>query len=236
MTWYQEWFGQEYLELYAHRDEGEARRQVEFFRRRVGAIGGPVLDLACGSGRHLAELRANGYSAVGLDLSWVLLRTARERESGLRLARADMRRLPFCDGSVNGLVNFFTSFGYFDNEDDNAGVVREMTRVLSPGAPFLFDFMNAQRELRGLVKHETKELDGQRVTIQRWFEPESRTFNKRIAIEGRSFIERVRAYELDEIQRLFTESGLVVETVHGDFDGAPFHDDSPRLIIVGVCR
>ena len=67
MTWYQEWFGEEYLELYAHRDEEEARQQVAFFARICGALNGPVLDLACGMGRHVQELEALNYHAVGCD-------------------------------------------------------------------------------------------------------------------------------------------------------------------------
>lgn len=236
MTWYQEWFGQEYLELYSHRNDEEARLQVEFFRSRVGAVPGPVLDLACGSGRHLAELRSRGYHAVGLDLSWVLLSTARDRDPELPLARADMRRLPFCDHSIAGLVNFFTSFGYFDNEDDNLEVVREMSRVLLKNAPFLFDFMNVHRELDRLVATETRVLEGQEVTIERWFDSTSGTLNKRIRMGGRSFIERVRGYELDEVTALFTAGGLRIESVHGDFDGAPFDRESPRLIVIGERR
>ena len=68
MTWYREWFGEEYLELYAHRDEEEARQQVRFFRAQCGMLKGPVLDLACGKGRHVSELLAAGYRVVGCDL------------------------------------------------------------------------------------------------------------------------------------------------------------------------
>ena len=75
MTWYQEWFGEEYLELYAHRDENEARQQVAFFREQCGHIDGEVLDLACGMGRHIQELQTLGYRAIGCDLSYTLLRT-----------------------------------------------------------------------------------------------------------------------------------------------------------------
>lgn len=236
MTWYQEWFGEEYLELYAHRDDREAQLQVEFFHHRVGSIDGAVLDLACGSGRHLAELRARGYSAVGLDLSPVLLAAARARDASLPLLRADMRQLPFCDRSISGLVNFFTSFGYFDNEDDNVEVVREMTRVLDSGAPFLFDFMNEGREKRRLVPRETVTRDGEEVQIERWYESSSRTFNKRIRIGNRSFVERVRGYDMDEVLTLFAATGLGVESVAGDFHGAPFGEDSPRLIVLGKRR
>ena len=63
------------------------------------------------------------------------------------VVRADMRTLPFCDGTLAGLVNFFTSFGYFETEEENLQVVREMSRVLEPDAPFLFDYLNVHREL-----------------------------------------------------------------------------------------
>ena len=75
MTWFHEWFGAEYLELYSHRDDDEAKQQVAFFREHCGSVHGPLLDLACGKGRHIAELRAEGYRAAGCDLSFVLLRT-----------------------------------------------------------------------------------------------------------------------------------------------------------------
>ena len=236
MTWYQEWFGEEYLDLYAHRDEREAKLQVEFLHKAIGHIEGAVLDLACGSGRHLAELRARGYAAVGLDLSLVLLRSAQRREGSLPVARGDMRRLPFCDRSFAGLVNFFTSFGYFENEDDNAGVVREMSRVLERRAPFLFDYMNMSRELTNLVPREAKETEGGTVVIERWFDQPTRTFNKRIQIGQRRFFERVRGYGVDEISVLFTANGLAIESIYGDFEGNPWSDDSPRLIVIGERR
>jgi len=233
MTWYQEWFGEEYLDLYSYRDEEEARRQVDFFSSRIGPILRPVLDLACGSGRHLQELHNCGYQAFGCDLSYVLLRTA-IRDSDASVARSDMRRLPFADGSFGGLVNFFTSFGYFETEEDNLEVVREMSRVLASGAPFLFDYLNVPRELKRLVPREVKKTATGEVVIERWFDSTRRTFNKRITIGSRSFLERVRAYELDEISVLFAASGFALHGVFGDFDGRSFDVEAARLIVVGA--
>src|SRR5438132_10679889 len=142
MAWYQEWFGEEYLELYAHRDEAEARDQVEFFQQQCGTVRGEVLDLACGMGRHMTILNAAGYRAVGCDLSFTLLRTGIKEYGPMPVARADMRSLPYCSGSFGGLVNFFTSFGYFATEEENGRVVDEMARVLADGAVFLFDYLN----------------------------------------------------------------------------------------------
>ncbi len=233
MAWYQEWFGEEYLELYAHRDEEEARRQVTFFRTQVGAIDGPILDLACGMGRHLQELSIAGYHAVGCDLSYTMLRTGIVEYGPMAVARADMRELPFCDDSFAGLVNFFTSFGYFAEEDENLQVVREMARVMSPGAAFVFDYLNVHRELERLVQKETRETPTGAVHIVRWFDSSDRSFNKRITIGHKRYLERVRGYDLDEISAMFTSCGMLIRAAFGDFDGSKFHEDSPRLILVG---
>ncbi len=236
MTWYQEWFGEEYLDLYSYRDEEEARHHIQFFQEHIGPVTGPVLDLACGSGRHLQELSSAHYEAVGCDLSHVLLRTASEGPSLTRLVRADMRKLPFANESFGALVNFFTSFGYFEHEDDNADVVAEMCRVLRPRSPFLFDYLNVHRELRGLVQREERACESGVVRIERWFDAASRTFNKRITLGPKRFLERVRGYDLEEITAMFTGGGLAIRHLFGDFDGSPFTSESPRMIIIGVRR
>ena len=230
MTWFHEWFGEEYLALYSHRDDDEARQQVVFFKEHCGAVRGPLLDLACGKGRHIAELRAAGYGAVGCDLSFTLLRTGRAEYGPLPVARADMRALPFCTASFAGLVSFFTSFGYFSVEEENVAVVREMARVLEKGAVFLFDYLNLHRELEKLVQRETR---GD-VTIERWFDSQDRSFNKRITIGQKRYLERVRGYDLDEISMMFTTAGLTIRAAFGDFLGAPFEMSSPRLIVLGT--
>ncbi|MGK2857356.1 MAG: class I SAM-dependent methyltransferase [Thermoanaerobaculia bacterium] len=233
MTWYREWFGEDYLELYSYRDAEEARQQTAFFRDLFGELDGTVLDLACGMGRHVDELRRLGYSVCGCDLSYVLLRHGIGKHGAMPLVRADMRALPFRTESFAGLVNFFTSFGYFESLEEDAQTLGEMRRVLRPGAPVLFDYLNVRRELERLVEREERKVDGEHVLIERWFDAVSSTFNKRITMGGRRFIERVRGYDVVEMQRLFDEAGFAIRNVFGDFAGAPFTDDSPRLIISG---
>lgn len=234
MTWYREWFGEEYLELYSHRDEHEARKQVAFFASQFGPIRGPVLDLACGMGRHINELATAGYHAVGCDLSYTLLWTGRGEYGSMPLARADMRQLPFCSGSFAALVNFFTSFGYFATEEENSAVVSEMARVLEPGAPFLFDYLNVHRELEKLVQRETRQAPMGEVVIERWFDSSDRSFNKRITIGQKRYLERVRGYDLDEISKMFTSCNLSIRSAYGDFEGNAYTTSSPRLILVGT--
>jgi len=234
MTWYQEWFGEEYLELYSHRDEREAQQQATFVQSQFGSVHGGILDLACGRGRHMSELAARGYSTIGCDLSYTLLRSGRGEYGAMPMARADMRALPFRNSTFGGLVNFFTSFGYFATEDENVEVVREMSRVLSKRAVFLFDYLNVHRELDKLVQRETRTTPMGDVLIERWFDPSDRSFNKRITIGQRRYLERVRGYDLDEISMMFSSCNLSMRAAFGDFDGSQFTKESPRLILVGM--
>ncbi|MDQ6799872.1 MAG: class I SAM-dependent methyltransferase [Acidobacteriota bacterium] len=233
MAWFQEWFGEEYLELYAYRDSTEAKQQVAFFCSRFREIGGPVLDLACGTGRHVSELQVAGYRAVGCDLSFILLQSGRSEYGPMPLVRADMRDLPFRNASFAGLVNFFTSFGYFSAEEENAQVVQEMSRVMRRRGVFLFDYLNVAHELQRLADRERRPTPIGDVTIERWYDASGRSFNKRITIGRKRYLECVRGYDLDEITAMFTASGLVIEDAFGDFDGSTYRPSSPRLILVG---
>ncbi|HEV3457448.1 MAG TPA: class I SAM-dependent methyltransferase [Thermoanaerobaculia bacterium] len=159
MAWYKEWFGEEYLGLYSHRDEQEAEAHIDFVER---VLGEPrpraVLDLACGAGRHTAVLRRRGYRTLGVDLSLTLLAHARR----LPCVAGDMRCLPFRAGGFDWVLNFFTSFGYFETERENFQVLEEIVRVLAPCGRFLIDIMNTANTLRHLQPREVQRLDGRR--------------------------------------------------------------------------
>ncbi len=238
MAWYKEWFGQDYLELYAHRDVEEAERHADFVEKvLVDGSGGSrpraVLDLASGAGRHTAALRARGYRTLGLDLSLTLL----TQPPPLPRVAGDIRELPFADASFDWVLNFFTSFGYFDNERENFRVLEEIARVLTPGGRFLIDLFNRDRVIAGLVPTETLELNGGVAEIERWFDQRTERVNKRIRIRAggdeRSFVESVRAYSEQEVTIGLRWAGLEHDQLYGDFDGTPFGPGSARLILVG---
>src|SRR6185436_11952805 len=71
--WFEQWFGEEYLRLYPHRDEQDAADAVALVARITPLAGRRVLDLGCGTGRHAIHLAGHGARVVGLDLSRALL-------------------------------------------------------------------------------------------------------------------------------------------------------------------
>jgi len=241
--WYRAWFGEEYLALYPHRDEDEARAGVELVLSTQGQPYGWVLDLACGAGRHLVEFQRRGCTAVGLDLSADLLRRARQSHPELRLVRGDMRDLPFGTGGFALVTNFFTSFGYFAEPEDDRRVLEETRRVLRSGGRFALDFLNAERVKRGLVAEDERQLGDRRVRQRRRLEDGGRVVVKEIEIlepgraePARAFHERVRLYSPAELDALFEAAGLRSEHRFGDYSGAPYAPDSPRCILLGSAR
>jgi SAM-dependent methyltransferase len=241
--WYASWFGEEYLALYPDRDDLEAQRQAQFAFGLLGPYAakarGGILDLACGTGRHAVVLARHGTPVTGLDLSTTLLARARARRSDPApgFVRADMRRLPFARGSFGAVVNFFTSFGYFDDAADDVRVVSEIGRVLAPGGAFLSDVFNASRVLATLVSREEKTVAGERVSIRRRYDSSTRRIEKEITMgtgpQARTFRERVRVYLRDELEALHGDACLSVTAAFGDFDGSPFDPRrSPRLILL----
>ena len=95
MAWYKEWFGAEYLELYSHRDQGEAEAHVDFVVEVFSELQPrAVLDLASGAGRHTQALRRRKIRALGVDLSLTSLERATPptQRSGRHVLPAFLRR------------------------------------------------------------------------------------------------------------------------------------------------
>ncbi len=232
--WFEDWFGEEYLALYEHRDLQEAREAVQLVARRTGApSAAPVLDLACGAGRHQRMLADAGWWPVGLDLSPSLLRTARAAERAAALVRADMRTLPFATGSFALVVNLFTSFGYFQEDHQHERVIAEVSRVTRRGGWFVLDYLHATHVRRTLIARDVRTVGAMVVEQEREITPDGRFVRKTITLGelGRTFVERVRLFEPAELVGLCTGAGFAVETIAGDYTGASLDVTSPRVIL-----
>lgn len=234
MEWFEEWFGEEYLRLYPHRDDAEAERAVGLILRTVPfRPGWRVLDVACGAGRHARAFHSAGARCVGVDLSQTLLRLARQ-VTAAPLVRADMRWLPIRPGSMDLTVNLFTSFGYFDRDAEHTAALVEMIATVRAGGWFVIDFLNPAAVRRQLVPEETLEVAGSTVRVSRSVSPDGRYVCKSIrAAEGRHYRERVRLFEPHQMSDMLEAAGVAVRHRFGDYDATPLTSKSPRTILVG---
>lgn len=230
--WFQEWFGEEYLQLYPHRDETDAERLVALIERTLPDLAhGPVLDICCGAGRHARAFRDHGFRPIGVDLSAHLLERARE-VAGVPLVRADMRALPFRRDSIELAVNLFTSFGYFEHDHEHLGALRQMLESVRPGGWFVIDYLNTAQVVATLVAREETVLGELPVVIERWLHDGGRFVVKTITtLDGRQFLERVRLYPVDELTAMIGAAGGRVQHQFGTYDGGVVESGAPRVIL-----
>jgi len=230
--WYDAAFEAGYLELYPHRDLAAARAEVAGLVAR--GVGGPVLDLGCGSGRHLLALRERGLDAVGLDRSRALLERAPACLAG-RLARGDFRALPLRARSFRSVLSLFSSFGYFDDAG-NARVLSEIARVLAPDGLTVLDLMNPERVRATLVPETCTRRSGIELFEERALESGGKRVVKNVLVRAadgseRRWREDVRLYESGELAELLPAAGLSLLRIEGDFDGRSFESGSARQIV-----
>jgi SAM-dependent methyltransferase len=224
--WFRDWFDKDYAAVYGHRDAQEAETAVAMALAAAPVLGsGPVLDLGCGAGRHLAALRRSNPRAFGLDLSRDLLALAPE---DLRpwLLRGDMRRLPVRPGSLSGICLWFTPFGYF-SDAENRDLLRHLRALLRADGILLLDYLNAEQVRRTLVPEDTVRRGGFEVHSRRSVEADRVV--KRMTLtdletgQRREATESVRLYDPADLRTMAAECGLAVAREAGDYTGAPFN-------------
>ncbi|HZH87368.1 MAG TPA: class I SAM-dependent methyltransferase [Brumimicrobium sp.] len=235
--WFKTWFDTTYYHiLYQNRNFTEAER---FISNLLGHLKLPdqtnCLDLACGKGRHAVFLNKNGLKVTGVDLSLNSINEAKPFENeSLSFDVHDMREV-YKENTYDIVFNLFTSFGYFDNYEDNLKVLNSVNTMLVADGKLVIDFMNADFVLNNLVKEEVKTMDGIDFHITRTYDGKHIYKNINFVDEGEefSFQEKVQAIKKDEFESLLEKAGFNILDVFGDFSLAPFNKDkSDRLIII----
>jgi SAM-dependent methyltransferase len=238
--WYEDWFDEDYLELYADRDEAEARHFVQTIWSRLGLKPGiHIADLPCGPGRHSKTFAELGAQVTGLDLSWVMIDHAEKLAANLiprpRFLKGDLRVLPFAS-EFDLVVNLFTSFGYFEDEPNNEQVFSELSRVLIPSGTLLIDVINPPWLLDHFTPENLIKTSSLEAVIHKELIHGGRRITKQIHLthngESRDIVEAVNLYDTEDLNSLAARHGLVPFDLWGNYDGAPYTENSPRLVFL----
>lgn len=237
--WFDSWFESPwYMRLYRHRTSQEAQKAVRLVLDVAGIDrGARILDLCCGYGRHAMALAEAGFHVTGLDNSHYLIDRAREvfPHPNVQYVVGDMRG-PYPHPPYDAIVNFFTSFGYFDDHNEHQHVFNTMAKHLVSGGRAIVDVFNADRVRQTLMPESIEMIDGVTIIQERWIEEPY--VRKRITINNpcsteQTYEERVWLYGCDELVAMMTTAGLTVRQAYGAYDGSPFNSEtSERCILI----
>lgn len=238
--WFKDWFNtEEYLFVYRNRNEKDAKKLVDLILKNTNLKkNSKVLDLACGSGRHSIFFALYGFDVTAVDLSENLLKVARASAQAanvdVRFIQADMRH--FCvDEKFNLIVNLFTSFGYFEKDEENFRLFDHVKNELAVNGYFVLDYFNRNYIENNLVK-SSEDIVGDTKIVQERSIVGNRVV-KKIKISknsvDKSFMENVRMYSKAEIEEELQRRNLKIKNIFGDFEGNSFDiDKSKRIIII----
>lgn len=145
--WWRRIFNSMYLRTDADvvDDKEITRSEVKLFSTILNVSkDSAILDLACGQGRHSIEMAHQGFTNItGLDRSHYLIRKAKSviQQEGLKITfkEGDARKLPFATDTFDVVMILGNSFGYFESNEDDMMILKEVFRVLKPEGTFLID-------------------------------------------------------------------------------------------------
>lgn len=235
-NWFTSWFDTTYYHtLYKDRNDTEAQLFMDNITQYLNLPdNAKILDLACGKGRHSVYLNQLGFDVTGADLSENSILDAKKSENkSLRFCVHDMRNA--FNEKFDAVFNLFTSFGYFEYEDDNLKTLKAIKANLSDYGFAVIDFMNVDYVLKNLVEHETKIVDNISFEIKR--RHTDGYIYKEIDFDDNGqhfhFVEKVKALRLSDFENMMEQADIYLLDIFGDYKLRKFYKtESERLIMI----
>lgn len=223
---------------------------IQHYRRLAVDYGGPVLELACGTGQLTAAIGADGIEVVGIDLALPMLHAARRRllAAGAKgqLVGADMRQFQL-RRSFNLIFIARNSLLHLTSNEELTACFRLVRRHLAGGGAFAFDVFNPNPGLLArtsgrryevlrrrtgsfgeIVVEETPAYDAAtQVNRATWY----------VTADGREagvFPLHLRSVFPQELSLLVRHCGFEMETRSGGYGGEPWSSSAMRQVV--VCR
>jgi SAM-dependent methyltransferase len=204
--------------------------------------GATILDAPSGDGRIARELAKRGFIVTAVDFNPAVIDAGKALATDLSVqwSLADIRELTF-DGQFDAAVSWWTSYGYFSDED-NTRYLAGLCRALKPGGCLVIDTIIAETFFkifseRGwqeyptsegtvrVLEHRTLDLEAGRIIVDWTF-----LFNDREAQHRTSI--RLPTYR--DLVTDLRQAGFSQFTAYERPSGKPYKFGSPRCCIVAV--
>jgi SAM-dependent methyltransferase len=230
MEWFESWFDTPYYhQLYNNRDYTEAE---SFITKLTADLQLPqnsrIIDLACGKGRHSVFLNQLGYDVLGLDLSRHSIEFDKQFENKtLKFSVHDMRS-PIDADPVGAVFNLFTSFGYFDRENDDQKVFQSVYDVLKPEGFFVLDYLNEEYVRKNIIPESVIKRGDIEFRISKKIEGRHIVKDIRFEADGKShhFFEKVKLHTLEAINSYASDCGFERIKIWGDYQLNEFEKET----------
>lgn len=226
--------------MFSERKFEAAKDEVAGVLNLVNLVEGDVLDLGCGPGRNSVALAKEGFHVTGVDLSPSLLQKAMglaQAESvDVEWVQDDMRRF-IRPETFDLVINIFTSFGYFDDKNDDLAVLRNIHQSLREGGALVMELMSKEVLARGFLPTSSEELADGRLLVERRevCEDWTRLKNQWTVIENdkaTTFRFEHTVYSGQELRDRLLDAGFGDVKLFGGLDGSEYGLNARRLVAV----
>jgi SAM-dependent methyltransferase len=242
-----EWFDDDsfwrelYPFMFPEKRVADADEQIAKALALTKPPGKSVLDLCCGPGRCSIALAKKGFRVTGVDKTTYLLKKARAKAKAARVniewVQADMRDF-VRPASFALVLSMFTSFGYFDDRQDDMTVLQNMFTSLQPGGACLIEVLGKERLAKILQPTTSTVLPDGTLMVERHeiFDDWTRVRNEWLLIRGgraESFKFHHTIYSGQELRDRMERVGFVAVKLHGNLDGDAYGPNAERLVTIG---
>ena len=219
---------------------------IPFYEHWAKQTNGPILELACGTGRIAKHLIESGFNYTGLDLSSVFINYCRSNFPNGKFTTGDM-----CDFNLGQKFDLifipFNSFLHLYKEDEMTQCLKSIQNHLSDNGKFLLDIFVPNPEF--LYRDPDKKYEemtiihpngGECTVWQKNQYKEETEINHIHWFFNRGNIEPMDEYDFDmrmiypdTMDRVLSDSDFTIEEKWGDYDGEPFNETS--LLQLYIC-
>ena len=214
------------------------------------SLGGPLLDLACGTGRMALRMAALGYEVAGVDITPEMIEWARQKaaKQGLAIEWVVADARTFHLGKQFSFIYMLEhAFQFFLTREDQEAMLARVREHLLPGGCFLFETRNPNPRNLQEVRHPEGDkytmADGGQlvVTEEQCYDPMAQiqhytrhlTFPRAGGQQETQVLRVALRYVFpQEVEALLFYNGFEIRACYGNWQQDPLTATSPEMIYV----
>jgi ubiquinone/menaquinone biosynthesis C-methylase UbiE len=152
--------------IYSNLDYKKSAKKVKkLIKKHKKVKGNKLLDVACGTGKHLSFLK-NEFDCTGIDISNEMLDLAREKYNGIRFLQADMVNFDLNE-KFDAIICLFSSIGYVRTHENLKKTLHNFVNHLKPGGVLIMEpWLTKSIAIDGLASMDTYSSENIKIARQ----------------------------------------------------------------------